>query len=66
VHVWLWLAFERGLVIEPAGPDDDVLKLLPPLTIDDVGLAAGLDILEESLRQALSEVPGAELPALAL
>ncbi len=60
------LAFERGLVIEPAGPRDDVLKLLPPLTIDDAGLAAGLDILEESLRQALSEVPGAELPALAL
>lgn len=60
------LAFERGLVIEPAGPRDDVLKLLPPLTIDDAGLAAGLDILEESLQQALSEIPGAELPALAL
>jgi diaminobutyrate-2-oxoglutarate transaminase len=55
------LAFERGLLIETAGPRDDVLKVLPPLTIDDEGLAAGLGILEESLQRALSEAPVAEL-----
>lgn len=42
-------AFRRGLVIETAGPDDEVLKLLPPLTIGDDELARGLDIIEASV-----------------
>jgi diaminobutyrate-2-oxoglutarate transaminase len=42
-------AFQRGLVIEPAGPRDEVLKLLPPLIIDDEGLERGLHIIEECL-----------------
>jgi len=41
-------AFERGLVIETAGPNDEVVKLLPPLTIDDAELTRGLDVLAES------------------
>src|SRR5690606_8784378 len=32
-------AFERGLVIETAGPRDEVLKVLPPLTISDEQLS---------------------------
>ncbi|HSS50916.1 MAG TPA: diaminobutyrate--2-oxoglutarate transaminase, partial [Thermoanaerobaculia bacterium] len=60
------VAFERGLIIETVGPRDSVLKVLPPLTIDDEGLAAGLGILEDSLQEALSETPGAELSLLAI
>ncbi|MCU0677632.1 MAG: diaminobutyrate--2-oxoglutarate transaminase [Myxococcota bacterium] len=41
-------AYERGLVIETAGPNDEVVKLLPPLTIDEAELAHGLDVLAES------------------
>jgi diaminobutyrate-2-oxoglutarate transaminase len=45
-------AFERGLMIETAGPSDEVVKLLPPLTITDAELARGLDVLEESVLAA--------------
>jgi diaminobutyrate-2-oxoglutarate transaminase len=41
-------AYERGLVIETAGPNDEVVKLLPPLTIDEADLTRGLDVLAES------------------
>jgi diaminobutyrate-2-oxoglutarate transaminase len=43
-------AFGRGLIIETAGPEDEVLKLLPPLTISDDELAVGLDIIADSFR----------------
>jgi diaminobutyrate-2-oxoglutarate transaminase len=43
-------AFKRGLIIETAGVDDQVLKLLPPLMISDEDLEAGLKMLEESVR----------------
>ena len=45
-------AFERGLMIETAGPSDEVVKLLPPLTITDAELVRGLDVLEESVAVA--------------
>lgn len=41
--------FERGLVIECAGLSDEVLKLLPSLTISDDELSLGLEILEQGL-----------------
>lgn len=40
-------AFERGLIIETAGPNDDVIKTLPPLTISDEHLEQGMQILAE-------------------
>ncbi|MDH5639475.1 MAG: diaminobutyrate--2-oxoglutarate transaminase, partial [Nitrospinota bacterium] len=43
------LAFERGLLIETAGSEDNVLKFLPPLTIDEETLREGLDIVRDSL-----------------
>jgi len=43
-------AYERGLLIETAGAHDQVLKLMPALTIDDATLEAGLAIIEDSLR----------------
>jgi diaminobutyrate-2-oxoglutarate transaminase len=47
-------AFERGLLIETAGPLNEGVKLLPPLTIEDQELAAGLDIIEDSVEAVLS------------
>jgi len=47
-------AFERRLVIETAGSEGDVVKVLPPLVIEDALLEAGLDILEEAIRSALA------------
>lgn len=43
-------AFERGLIMETSGPNSEVVKVMPPLTIDDEGLEKGLRILEESIR----------------
>ena len=45
-------AFKRGLVIETAGPRDEVIKLLPPLTIEEPLLSRGLEILDSAVRAA--------------
>lgn len=44
------VAFEHGLIIETSGPDSEVIKLMPPLVIDEDGLEQGLKILEESIK----------------
>lgn len=49
-------AFERGLVIETAGPRSEVLKVLPPLLIEAAELAQGLGVLRESVGAALAAV----------
>lgn len=46
-------AFEDGLVVETSGSQDQVIKLLPPLTIDEQTLRRGLDILERSAAAVL-------------
>lgn len=38
-------AFERGLLVETCGSGGEVVKLMPPLTIDEGDLAEGLGIL---------------------
>ena len=43
-------AFQRGLLMETSGPDDEVVKVMPPLTITDGELAQGLDLLADSVR----------------
>ena len=43
-------AFSKGLIIELSGSRDEVLKLLPALTIDDNTLVRGLNIIEESIK----------------
>jgi diaminobutyrate-2-oxoglutarate transaminase len=43
-------AFQDGLVVERCGAEDEVIKLLPPLTIDRHTLQHGLDILANSVR----------------
>jgi diaminobutyrate--2-oxoglutarate aminotransferase len=46
-------ALRRGLLVETAGPDDEVVKLLPPLTATDQELDDGLDILAEAVVEVL-------------
>ncbi len=53
-------AFQRGLIMEPVGPRDEVLKILPPLVIEDAELLQGLDILAEALAEAVEAIEAAE------
>ncbi|HRP75727.1 MAG TPA: diaminobutyrate--2-oxoglutarate transaminase [Rhodocyclaceae bacterium] len=46
-------SFEQGLIIETAGVNDEVLKLLPSLTISEEELNKGLDIIEACLKKIL-------------
>lgn len=55
--------FERGLVIETAGSQDQVVKLLPALTIEDDQLAQGLEILAQSVVEAVSRTSQEALEA---
>ncbi|MCE6995241.1 diaminobutyrate--2-oxoglutarate transaminase [Saccharothrix sp. S26] len=48
-------AFRRGLLVETAGPRDEVVKLMPALTIPADELARGLRILAD----AVDALPGA-------
>lgn len=45
-------AFERGLIVETSGAESEVLKLLPPLTIDTDGLKRGLSLLADAAKAA--------------
>lgn len=49
-------AFQQGLIIETSGADDQVIKLLCPLTISDENLTKGIDIIEESVKQVCHRV----------
>jgi diaminobutyrate-2-oxoglutarate transaminase len=44
-------AFKSGLVIETSGAEDQVVKFLCPLTISDENLKAGIDIVEQAIRE---------------
>ncbi|GAB07429.1 diaminobutyrate--2-oxoglutarate transaminase [Gordonia amarae] len=47
-------AFGSGLLAETSGPSDEVVKLLPPLTITDDDLNRGLDILARSVEEVVA------------
>ncbi|MFZ2634045.1 MAG: diaminobutyrate--2-oxoglutarate transaminase [Desulfosalsimonadaceae bacterium] len=47
--------FENGLIIELAGADDQVVKFLPPLIIDEETLLKGISIVEQSIGELLEE-----------
>jgi len=49
------LCFTKGLVVETCGRDDDVLKILPPLSISEANLETGLG----TVVLALQELAGA-------
>jgi 4-aminobutyrate aminotransferase/(S)-3-amino-2-methylpropionate transaminase len=46
-------ALERGVIVLTAGTYGNVVRLLPPLTIEEPLLADGLDVLEEAVHAAL-------------
>ena len=46
-------AFDLGLLVETAGSVDQVVKLMPPLTISDDELSQGLAILAKALANAV-------------
>ena len=48
-------AFQRGLIVETSGPKDEVVKFLPPLIIDKVGLEKGFQLLDDSINYVLNK-----------
>lgn len=56
-------AFNQGVIMETAGPNDEVLKLLAPLTISDEMLIEGLDRVEKAMKivSAKSDMKSAKM-----
>jgi diaminobutyrate-2-oxoglutarate transaminase len=50
-------SFERGMVMETAGPEDNVVKVMPPLIMDEKIIRSGLTILYDSVKTAQEEFP---------
>ncbi|TWU31519.1 diaminobutyrate--2-oxoglutarate transaminase [Novipirellula artificiosorum] len=50
-------AFKAGLLIEASGNKDQVLKVMPALTIPMALLDQGLKILDSSIRQTMASIP---------
>ena len=48
-------AFDRGLIIETSGPEDEIVKCLAPLTITESAFDRGLTLLERSVSEALQQ-----------
>lgn len=49
-------AFQKGLIIETSGADDQIVKVLCALTISDEALKKGLDIVEEAIKEVCAKV----------
>jgi len=49
-------AFERGLVIETAGSESEVVKLLPPLIVDDAAITTAFDILADAVDAVVDQL----------
>ncbi len=49
-------AFKKNLIIETSGADDQIVKLLCPLTIKDENLAKGIDIIEATIKEVCEKV----------
>jgi len=47
--------YREGVIVLKAGTFDNVIRLLPPLTIDEDLLAEGLDVVDKALTVAASE-----------
>ncbi|MEV7489133.1 aminotransferase class III-fold pyridoxal phosphate-dependent enzyme, partial [[Kitasatospora] papulosa] len=43
-------AFELGLLVETSGPESEVVKVLPPLTVSSAELDEGLQVLAKAVR----------------
>jgi 4-aminobutyrate aminotransferase/(S)-3-amino-2-methylpropionate transaminase len=51
-------ACRQGVIVLKAGTYDNVIRLLPPLTIDEGLLSEGLDVLEKALATVEEESAG--------
>lgn len=51
-------AFDRKLLVETAGPNDQVLKFLPPLVIEEELLRKGLNIVDQCLGALIEKREG--------
>lgn len=58
------LAFQHGLIVERSGPEDEVVKLLMPITTPDELLREGLDILENCCQMTFDHT-AVEFPKVA-
>ena len=47
--------FRNGLILERAGRNNSVVKIMPPLTIDEETLISGLNILKNSVEKTLND-----------
>lgn len=45
--------FENGLIIEKAGRGNNVIKIMPPLVIDEETLIKGLSIIVDAIKEVL-------------
>jgi len=50
------VAFEKGLILECAGRRNSVVKLMPPLVIDEKTLLHGMSILKEAIVECLANI----------
>ena len=48
-------AFQQKLLIETSGADDHVVKFLCPLTINDISLKRGIDIVENAIKEVCAK-----------
>jgi diaminobutyrate-2-oxoglutarate transaminase len=49
-------AFERGMIIETAGADDDVVKLAPPLIVDRQAVDDALAVLSDAIDAVVEQL----------
>lgn len=49
------LAFDKGMIIELCGARDEVLKVMPPLTVNDEDLSAGMAIISDVIDELASK-----------
>jgi diaminobutyrate-2-oxoglutarate transaminase len=47
-------AFDRKLLVETSGPDNEVIKVMPPLTVSQEELEQGLQIIGDSVQAVLA------------
>ena len=48
--------FENGLIVERAGRNNDVVKLMPCLLADDETLKKGLDIFVNAVKKVMENI----------
>ncbi|MDZ5078267.1 diaminobutyrate--2-oxoglutarate transaminase [Nesterenkonia sp. HG001] len=49
-------SYKRNLLVETSGPEDEVVKIMPPLTIDSEDLQKGIKILEDAVLAATGQM----------